>query len=244
MTDTNNMPVIKYPRIRDPLFYEWDRKAQKCGLRHTIYAVNGDQYTGEWLDNLKHGKGTQLWKNTGAIYSGDWKFGKRDGYGSYSIPDPVTKEYKRVYTGWWENDRRGGRGVFFYPNGECYEGEWSNDLRSGWGKMEYKDGSVYEGQWLVDQPNGQGVLRLSNGNRYEGGWKDGKKHGPGKYFYLDKGQQLEGIWVADIPKCGVLVDFGRDNAPAPTQYPLPEIELHDPAGVLAEAQAMFDDSHN
>ncbi|XP_041891103.1 MORN repeat-containing protein 3 isoform X2 [Corvus kubaryi] len=160
MTDTNNMPVIKYPRIRDPLFYEWDRKAQKCGLRHTIYAVNGDQYTGEWLDNLKHGKGTQLWKNTGAIYSGDWKFGKRDGYGSYSIPDPVTKEYKRVYTGWWENDRRGGQGVFFYPNGECYEGEWSNGLRSGWGKMQYKDGSVYEGQWLVDQPNGQGVLRL------------------------------------------------------------------------------------
>lgn len=54
--DTNNMPVIKYPRIRDPLFYEWDRKAQKCGLRHTVYAVNGDQYTGEWLNNLKHGK--------------------------------------------------------------------------------------------------------------------------------------------------------------------------------------------
>lgn len=66
-------------------------------------------------------------------------------------------------------------------------------------------------------------LIAANGNQYEGGWKDGKKHGPGKYFYLDKGQQLEGIWVADIPKCGVLVDFGRDNAPAPTQYPLPEV---------------------
>uniref|UniRef100_A0A8C5UHB5 MORN repeat-containing protein 3 n=1 Tax=Malurus cyaneus samueli TaxID=2593467 RepID=A0A8C5UHB5_9PASS len=152
------MPVVKYPRVRDPLFYEWDRKAQKCGLRHTIYAVNGDQYTGEWLDNLKHGKGTQIWKNTGAIYSGDWKFGKRDGHGSYSIPDPVTKEYRRVYTGMWENGRRGGRGVFFYPNGERYEGEWSNGLRSGWGKMHYKDGSVYEGEWLEDKHNGQGLF--------------------------------------------------------------------------------------
>lgn len=47
-----------------------------------------------------------MWKRTGAIYSGDWKFGKRDGYGSYSIPDPVTKEYKRVYTGWWKNDKK------------------------------------------------------------------------------------------------------------------------------------------
>uniref|UniRef100_A0A8C3N3M5 MORN repeat-containing protein 3 n=1 Tax=Geospiza parvula TaxID=87175 RepID=A0A8C3N3M5_GEOPR len=154
------MPVIKYPRLRDPLFYEWDRKAQKSGLRHTIYAVNGDQYTGEWLDNLKHGKGTQIWKSTGAIYSGDWKFGKRDGYGSYSVLDPATKEYKRVYTGWWENDRRSGRGTFFYPNGELYEGEWSNGVRSGWGKMHYKDGSTYEGQWLMDQPNGQGLLQL------------------------------------------------------------------------------------
>ncbi|XP_030814940.1 MORN repeat-containing protein 3 [Camarhynchus parvulus] len=238
------MPVIKYPRLRDPLFYEWDRKAQKSGLRHTIYAVNGDQYTGEWLDNLKHGKGTQIWKSTGAIYSGDWKFGKRDGYGSYSVLDPATKEYKRVYTGWWENDRRSGRGTFFYPNGELYEGEWSNGVRSGWGKMHYKDGSTYEGQWLMDQPNGQGLLQLPNGNRYNGGWKDGKKHGPGKYFYPDKGQLLEGIWVADIPKCAVLVEFGREDAPAPPELPLPEIKLQDPAGVLAEAQAMFDDSHN
>lgn len=50
------MPVVKYPRAAEPLWHEWDRKAQKDGLRHTVYAVNGDQYTGEWLDNLKHGK--------------------------------------------------------------------------------------------------------------------------------------------------------------------------------------------
>ncbi|KAM6051394.1 MORN repeat-containing protein 3 isoform 1-T1 [Theristicus caerulescens] len=154
------MPIVKYPRATEPLWHEWDRKAQKCGLRHTVYAVNGDQYTGEWLDNLKHGKGTQVWKRTGAIYSGDWKFGKRDGYGSYSIPDPVTKEYKKVYTGWWKNDRKCGHGVTFYAVGERYEGEWSGGLRSGWGRMYYRDGSIYEGQWLADWPSGQGMLRL------------------------------------------------------------------------------------
>lgn len=52
------------------------------------------------------GKGTQTWKKTGAIYSGDWKYGKRDGYGTYSLPDPVTKEYKKVYAGWWKNDKQ------------------------------------------------------------------------------------------------------------------------------------------
>ncbi|XP_032864272.2 MORN repeat-containing protein 3 isoform X1 [Tyto alba] len=154
------MPIVKYPRATEPLWHEWDRKAQKCGLRHTVYAVNGDQYTGEWLDNLKHGKGMQVWKHTGAIYSGDWKFGNRDGYGSYSIPDSVTKEYKKVYVGWWKNNQKCGYGLMFYPSGERYEGEWSRGLRSGWGRMYYQDGSIYEGQWLEDQPGGQGMLRL------------------------------------------------------------------------------------
>ncbi|XP_025897618.1 MORN repeat-containing protein 3 [Nothoprocta perdicaria] len=236
------MPLVKVPAPVEPLWHEWDRKAQKSGLRHTVYAVNGDQYTGEWQDNLKHGKGTQLWKRTGAIYKGDWKFGKRDGYGSYSVPDPVTKEYKKVYTGWWKNDKKCGYGTTFYPGGEYYEGEWSGGQRSGWGRMYYGDGSIYEGQWLRDRPCGQGMLRLPNENRYEGGWKEGKKHGPGKFFYLDTGQLFEGVWAADIPKYGTMIDFGRDEAPTPTQYPIPKIELADPDGVLEEAQAMFDDS--
>ncbi|KFP87014.1 MORN repeat-containing protein 3, partial [Acanthisitta chloris] len=148
------------------------------------------------------------------------------------------KEYRKVYAGWWENDQRSGHGVCFHPGGERYEGEWSHGVRSR------RDGSVYEGEWLADRPNGQGLLLLSNENLYEGGWKDGKKHGPGRFFYLDKGQLLEGIWAADIPKCGILMDFNRDEAPAPTQYPIPKLELADPEGVLAEAWALLDDSHN
>ncbi|POI23628.1 hypothetical protein CIB84_012624, partial [Bambusicola thoracicus] len=231
----NTMPVVKYPRAPEPLWHEWDRKAQKYGLRHTVYAVNGDQYTGEWLDNLKHGKGIQIWKHNGAIYSGDWKFGKRDGYSSYSIPDPVTREYLKVYTGWWRDNKKcrdsevttsaavQGYGTMFYPSGERYEGEWSSGQRSGWGRMCYGDGSTYEGQWLADRPGGQGMLCLPNNNRYEGSWKYGKKHGPGRFFYLDKGQLLEGIWVTDVPKCGIMIDFSRDTAPAPTQYPIPKV---------------------
>uniref|UniRef100_A0A8D0L802 MORN repeat-containing protein 3 n=1 Tax=Sphenodon punctatus TaxID=8508 RepID=A0A8D0L802_SPHPU len=145
------MPIAKYPRLVDPLWYEWDRKAQKCGLRHTVYAVNGDRYIGEWLDNLKHGKGMQIWKRRGAIYSGDWKFGMRDGYGTYSLPDPITKEYKKVYSGWWKNDKKCGYGLKFYSDLEYYEGEWEAGQRSGWGRMYYKDGAVYEGQWLEDK---------------------------------------------------------------------------------------------
>lgn len=66
-------------------------------------------------------------------------------------------------------------------------------------------------------------LITANNDRYEGGWKDGKKHGPGRFFFLDKGQLLEGIWVTDVPKCGIMIDFSRDAAPAPTQYPIPKV---------------------
>ena len=107
--------------------------------------------------------------------------------------------------------------------------------------MYYKDKSVYEGEWLNDMRNGQGMLRLgihlkihtyidiltvirtACDNRYEGSWKDNKKHGSGKFFYLDKGQVLKGTWVEDIPKCGMMEDFGRDGAPSPTVYPIPEV---------------------
>ena len=60
-------------------------------------------------------------------------------------------------------------------------------------------------------------------NRYEGTWKDDKKNGPGKFFYLDKGQVYEGTWKDGVAKCGEMFDFGRENAPDATQFPLPEV---------------------
>lgn len=62
-----------------------------------------------------------------------------------------------------------------------------------------------------------------NDNRYEGSWKNGMKNGPGKFFYLDTGQLLEGVWKDDVAKCGQMIDFGREGAPAPTEFPIPEV---------------------
>ena len=65
------------------------------------------------------------------------------------------------------------------------------------------------------------VLCEANGNRYEGSWKNGVKNGSGKFFYLDKGQVYEGMWVDDLAKCGQMIDWNRDTAPDATQFPLP-----------------------
>lgn len=50
------MPHLKPPKKTLPPWHEADYKAQKKGLHHTVYSVNGDEYTGDWLDNKKHGK--------------------------------------------------------------------------------------------------------------------------------------------------------------------------------------------
>ena len=49
------------------------------------------------------------------------------------------------------------------------------------------------------------------------------KNGPGKFFYLDTGQLLEGVWKDDVAKCGQMIDFGREGAPEPTEFPIPEV---------------------
>ena len=51
------------------------------------------------------GKGTYKWVTSGAIYDGDWKEGKRSGFGTYSIPTgPDT--YRKQYSGGWKNGKK------------------------------------------------------------------------------------------------------------------------------------------
>ncbi|KAM5191759.1 MORN repeat-containing protein 3 isoform 1-T2 [Mantella aurantiaca] len=234
------MPLAKHPKDAEPPWREWDRKAQKSGLRHAVYCVNGDQYTGEWQNNLKHGKGTYMCKSAKSIYEGDWKYGKRSGFGTYSVQNPITGEYVKVYSGCWKKNKQHGYGTYFYTDTEYYEGDWKAGQRSGWGRMHFANGDKYEGEWLEDKHCGQGMLQLANENRYEGSWKNGKKHGSGRFYYLDKGQLYEGTWVEDIPKCGTVVDFGRDEASMPTKYPLPEVKVADSDGVLQMAKSLLE----
>jgi len=51
------------------------------------------------------GKGTYKWKATGALYDGDWKEDKRNGFGTYSIP---TEDggYTKQYSGGWKDNKK------------------------------------------------------------------------------------------------------------------------------------------
>nr|XP_020441395.1 MORN repeat-containing protein 3 isoform X1 [Monopterus albus] len=233
------MPYNKASTKNLPYTTLLDIKSQKHGLRHKVFSVNGDTYTGEWQDNKKHGNGTQVWKKSGAIYNGEWKFGKRDGYGTYYVLRPETKKYAKKYDGEWKDGKKHGYGMYIYNNSTVYDGEWRVDLRSGWGRMYYENGDTYEGEWIKDKNHGQGIMYMANRNCYEGTWRDGKKNGSGKFYYCDKGQLYEGFWVDGEAKCGTLSDLERDRAPKPTKYPIPQVQLVDMQLVLRDAQSAY-----
>ena len=204
------MPLLKGRSKSQPNWRKWDQLAQKEGMHHTVHAVNGNTYTGEWKDNKMHGeaiiscsiiciikliiiykgKGQYVWKKSGALYDGDWKEDERNGFGTYSIvrDGSLVKEY----AGGWKNDMRHGYGTRFYGSDDYYEGEWYGDERSGWGRMYFQDGSVYEGEWLEDKRHGRGLLRLGQCSILL------MSHNYVHILYTACGNRYEGLWKSDM----------------------------------------------
>lgn len=50
------------------------------------------------------GKGSLVWKKTGAVYDGDWEDNVRHGFGTYNIQR--NGELVKQYAGGWKNDKR------------------------------------------------------------------------------------------------------------------------------------------
>ena len=55
-----------------------------------------------------------------------------------------------------EGNKRHGRGIYVWANGDRYEGEWRDGKRTGWGTHTSANGKVKEGEWKNDK-----LVRLS-----------------------------------------------------------------------------------
>ena len=111
----------------------------------------------------------------------------------------IIKEYSNGrYIGGILNDKREGKGSFYYKNGKKYEGEWKNDTEEGFGIMKYKNGDQYEGYFKKGKKEGKGIYYYNNGNRYEGDWLGDKKDGKG-IFYGSNGDRKVGDYSKGKP---------------------------------------------
>lgn len=72
---------------------------------------------------------------TGAVYTGEWRGGFRDGWGEQTWPDGAR------FVGHWKENRAHGIGKFSHVDGDVYEGEWANDKANGRGVYRHVNGA-------------------------------------------------------------------------------------------------------
>ena len=125
----------------------------------------------------------------------------------------VYNERGERYKGSWKNNKRHGKGIFFYKNGNRYEGEWKDDKRDGLGTLyvlvadEQKLRVRYSGAWVDDKQCGIGVYYNAKGECFNGDWLRGKRHGKGRQTYGGRpvdgygGDVYQGDWMDD-KRCG------------------------------------------
>jgi hypothetical protein len=114
----------------------------------------------------------------------------RTGYYSLTLADGS------VFEGEFKDGKRHGFGRCIYPAGDLYEGNWSGDKRHGLGRMEWSFGNSYEGAWRENQITGIGRYEWKNGDAHEGLWRNAKREGPGTFFGAGK-QPIYGVWEGD-----------------------------------------------
>ena len=73
-------------------------------------------YTGEWLDDLQHGHGVEIWPGI-VQFTGSYLHGKRSGLGKMVWID------NSHYEGFWEDNMQQGHGIF-EKNGRIYMGQY------------------------------------------------------------------------------------------------------------------------
>ena len=106
--------------------------------REEFVFENGARYKGQWKDNVRHGKGIQIW------------------------PDGAK------YEGFWKNNKAHGKGTFWHVYGDKYEGDWKRDKAHGYGKYTHSNGATYEEDWRNDLQHGQGIEFWNDNSKYEG----------------------------------------------------------------------------
>ena len=117
-------------------------------------------YMGQFSDDLKHGKGKNIF-NDGEIYEGDFNKGKMTGTGTYQFKD------KSQYTGEFLDGKMHGKGIITYPNGTKFDGNFVDNFREGYGEYYKANGQIFKGNYKKGKKHGKGIIINPNGAQKE-----------------------------------------------------------------------------
>jgi hypothetical protein len=196
-------------------FKQNDRCAFNCRFMGTgkgkLSFFNGDNYTGDFWNGVRHGKGT-FTKLNGVRYIGDWSNDVWHGTGVWTYPEGVSKTPGFEYSGYFKNGSRDGVGTLKFVNGAVYVGDFKEDKRNGIGVNVSENGEIqagiFENEVLTHSGENRprcpsegiwdnciSVAVYNNGDKYSGYWKTDLRHGLGIYTWQG-GQQYVGNWKA------------------------------------------------
>ncbi|CAK0846949.1 unnamed protein product [Prorocentrum cordatum] len=177
---------------RDELFANKRRELAKKGakeMRQAKVCDNGCVYQGEWVENMRHGAGTE--HGNGYIYEGQWEANVYHGHGVLEMPNGI------VYDGQFFNGKRHGVGFETEPSGIRFEGDYARGVKSGQGKFFMADGSTYTGQVCENKMHGTGIYQWNAGHSYEGQWEKDEMHGQGVYVFAN-GKKYDGQYAHNL----------------------------------------------
>ena len=163
--------------------------------------INGDQYTGEYIDGKRHGQGTYIYAG-GAKNVGTWENDKLNGYaikysangsikqeGSFKDGEFISAQTLPNCIGSWNKNWKNCYGTYEWDNGSKYVGDWQDsNTRTGQGTYTWPNGDRYVGAYKNNMPDGEGTYIYGPttewaGDKYVGGFKEGERSGYGSYIY-------------------------------------------------------------
>ena len=133
------------------------KKSKWGGFKMEWYDDDDDdrhsRYIGEIENGLPNGKGVEkAWtpdyrgKEGWTTYEGEWKDGKRHGYGTLNQPGPY------VHEGNYIDGQRTGQGKITFPDGATYLGEFKDGKQNGHAIYTFSDGYKFIGVFKNDRP--------------------------------------------------------------------------------------------
>lgn len=148
--------------------------------------LTGNIYRGEFIDNLKHGKGIE--ENSEHIYEGEFYQDKKEGKGKLTYI-----QISDSYEGEFKNNTITGTGFYIWSNKDTYQGTFIDGKMHGKGIYKWPDGGEYIGEYKDNIKEGYGKFKWCNGKIYKGPFKNGKPHGIGKLLLNDISYDVEFI---------------------------------------------------
>jgi hypothetical protein len=162
---------------------------------------NGDQWEGEFVDNLfdpldATGHFVLTCGRTGDIFDGRCCSGKAHGFGHLRF-------YRKgfadgTYVGEFKHGEKHGHGVMVCEDGEQYDGEWMKGVFHGSGHHIFSDSSRYRGMYEHGHFHGNGGRHCANGDHYEGDFVHGQMHGFGHMRFANDSTQYVGEWCQGL----------------------------------------------